>query len=348
GIIEGSITGTLKYTRISNNITTTEYAPIFDNLGSYPGYLPDDQSVTYNNENSRLVVTFNGINNIPSGYRVRSSELALSNSIPTSGSVSRSEIYGDIDIKLFTSNSLYGTQVHYDACSVGTTLGTKKTGFFPVILDNSSLNNAVINAIPNNRVSFSLVSVGALCSITYTHLDIYLELIPRYSITTVVNPSGSGTISLSPAPGADGKYEQGTLVTATASPSSGWQFYNWSDANNSQSNQISFTVNSNASLNANFIKQLQINGPVELPTNGSATYTVTTIPDATTYKWYKLVKQTTYPYGTTYSYQSTGTSYVGVMGTGAIPLVLIMKVEAYDASNALRGSGIIAVEASEN
>ncbi|HNB57988.1 MAG TPA: hypothetical protein PKV06_13530, partial [bacterium] len=142
--------------------------------------------------------------------------------------------------------------------------------------------------------------------------------------------------------------EQGTLVTATASPSSGWQFYNWSDANNSQSNQISFTVNSNASLNANFIKQLQINGPVELPTNGSATYTVTTIPDATTYKWYKLVKQTTYPYGTTYSYQSTGTSYVGVMGTGAIPLVLIMKVEAYDASNALRGSGIIAVEASEN
>lgn len=390
----GTITGTLKYTRTSSitNTTTTEYMSVFDNLGSYPDYFLDDQYVTYNNENSRLAVAFNGINTVTSYNSVTSVTFGFNTWNPVTGlGVSRSEVYGDIAVKLFTSNEIFGgSQAHYDACSEGTTLGTITTNGFSRSLSNASLKNAVSNAISNGKVSFSLVSSGALCSVANPYLDIYydvkltmsrnpinggtvnvsdgdhiyslgtnvnliatpssgwkfknwtgsttstnpnislpmtsnktatanFELKQRFLLSTVVNPSGSGSISLSPAPGADGKYEEGALVTATATASSGWQFEYWSGASNSQSNQISFTVNSNTSLAAKFILQSPITGPNGLMPLQSGTYS-TSFPGASYFKW------------------SRDGVYLGTGSTKSIQMPepvyqMVITVDAFDSQN---------------
>ncbi|UII79871.1 T9SS type A sorting domain-containing protein [Flagellimonas sp. CMM7] len=69
----------------------------------------------------------------------------------------------------------------------------------------------------------------------------------QYILTT--NTNGSGSISLNPS---GGTYNDGTVVTATATPASGYQFDNWSGASTSTSSSVDITMDANKSLTANF------------------------------------------------------------------------------------------------
>lgn len=67
----------------------------------------------------------------------------------------------------------------------------------------------------------------------------------QYSLTSAV--SGSGSI----AP-ASGTFDEGTVVSVTASPASGWQFDGWSGDLSGSSNPASITMNSNRNITAIF------------------------------------------------------------------------------------------------
>ncbi|MCP5103524.1 MAG: PKD domain-containing protein [bacterium] len=69
----------------------------------------------------------------------------------------------------------------------------------------------------------------------------------QYTLTT--NTVGQGTIGLNPS---GGTYNQGTVVTVTATPDSGWQFDNWSVDLSGSTNPTTITMNSNKSVTANF------------------------------------------------------------------------------------------------
>ncbi len=71
----------------------------------------------------------------------------------------------------------------------------------------------------------------------------------NYTLTTAVNPSGSGTITLNP-PG--GSYAPGTVVTVTANNNTGYHFVNWSGDLSGSTNPTTITMNGNKSITANF------------------------------------------------------------------------------------------------
>jgi len=58
-----------------------------------------------------------------------------------------------------------------------------------------------------------------------------LFLPARYSLSVTVQPPGGGTVTVSPNPGADGKYAAGTTVTLTVNPAAGFQFVRWDGPN---------------------------------------------------------------------------------------------------------------------
>jgi len=70
--------------------------------------------------------------------------------------------------------------------------------------------------------------------------------VPTYSLTTSVTGSGS----VSPA---SGNFEQGSVVTLTATPSSGYIFSSWSGDISGTANPINVTMNSDKSITANFV-----------------------------------------------------------------------------------------------
>ena len=69
----------------------------------------------------------------------------------------------------------------------------------------------------------------------------------QYTITTAV--TGLGSVTLSPA---GGTYAEGTAVTITANPATGYQFSNWSGSITGTTNPVTVTLTSNISVTANF------------------------------------------------------------------------------------------------
>ena len=68
-----------------------------------------------------------------------------------------------------------------------------------------------------------------------------------YTLTTIVSPSGAGSVSPS-----GGEYESGEQVQLTASPDSGYIFDYWSGSASGTTTTITITMDSDKSVTANF------------------------------------------------------------------------------------------------
>jgi len=74
-----------------------------------------------------------------------------------------------------------------------------------------------------------------------------------YTLTTNVNPGGSGSVSVNPGPNCGSQYTAGTNVTLTANPNSGYTFSYWSGDASGSSNPTTITMNGNKNVTANFM-----------------------------------------------------------------------------------------------
>ncbi len=122
--------------------------------------------------------------------------------------------------------------------------------------DYDENTTATATASPATGYNFDNWS-GASTS-TETSVDIYMDgeksltanfSLKSYSLTTALDPSGSGSINLDPD---QASYDHGTEVTATITENSGYIFDNWSGASTSTETSIVITMDGNKSLTANF------------------------------------------------------------------------------------------------
>jgi uncharacterized repeat protein (TIGR02543 family) len=97
--------------------------------------------------------------------------------------------------------------------------------------------------------------------------------VTKYTITTSVNPSGSGVVS-----GAEGTFSAGQTATLTAIPNEGYEFYRWRDASGYHTeNPYSFSVTDNVNIRAYFtFKETHYNVTVTNGTPGSEQYVTIT------------------------------------------------------------------------
>jgi len=88
----------------------------------------------------------------------------------------------------------------------------------------------------------------------------------RYTLSTSVNPSDSGTIDP-----ANGTYDAGTKVTLTAIPAQGRIFEHWSGDATGTSKSITLVMDSDKSVTANFKAQYTLNTNVDPGSGGTIT-----------------------------------------------------------------------------
>jgi hypothetical protein len=74
----------------------------------------------------------------------------------------------------------------------------------------------------------------------------------RYALDVQVTPSGAGTIAVTPAPGIDGLYPAGTLVTLTARPARRFRFNFWSGDEIASARRVRLLLVDNTQLTTNF------------------------------------------------------------------------------------------------
>lgn len=75
-----------------------------------------------------------------------------------------------------------------------------------------------------------------------------------YSLKVGVRPTGSGTVSVSPAPNCGTQYLAGTFVTLTAIPNTKYLFTKWTGSITSTSNPLIVTMDSDKTFTATFKK----------------------------------------------------------------------------------------------
>jgi len=110
-----------------------------------------------------------------------------------------------------------------------------------------------------------------------------------FNLVTTVEPTSAGSITLDPA---EGPYEYGDSVTATAVPAFGYDFHHWEDAATGANAEVSFLMNADKTLRAVFVpKQYAVN--VQVTPAGSGA--VTRVPDTATYAYGSTVSLTAAP-----------------------------------------------------
>jgi uncharacterized repeat protein (TIGR02543 family) len=130
-----------------------------------------------------------------------------------------------------------------------------KTTWTTVATKTNMANSARTDNVTFNAVTYRYVRMnGTARNLTYGYsiweFRVFNTGVTTYTLSTTVSPSGSGTVSLSPA---GGSYASGTSVTVTASPGAGYVFSKWSGASTSTSNPVTITMPaSNTSITATF------------------------------------------------------------------------------------------------
>ncbi len=142
-------------------------------------------------------------------------------------------------VNILSGNTSYGTvsvspngNSTYEEGSVVTATATPKSGYHFVKWSDGTTTNPYRITVNGN------VSLTA-------------EFAPDTKYYTVNIQSGNtsyGTVTVSP--NGNGSYEEGSVVTATATPKSGYHFVKWSDG--TTTNPYRITVNGNVSLTAEF------------------------------------------------------------------------------------------------
>jgi len=77
--------------------------------------------------------------------------------------------------------------------------------------------------------------------------------VPTYTLLTHVNPTGAGSVRPSPL---GGTYDEGTVVTLTATPAAGYEFDRWLGDASGTSDTVTITMDSNKLVTANFVEDV--------------------------------------------------------------------------------------------
>ena len=108
---------------------------------------------------------------------------------------------------------------------------------------------------------------GNVTSVTITmnaNKSVTATFIRTYTLTTSVSPTEGGSVSP-----VGGTYDEGTSVTLTAIPASGYRFDHWSGDVSGNVTSVTITMNTNKSVTATFIKVYTLTTSVSPAEGGS-------------------------------------------------------------------------------
>jgi uncharacterized repeat protein (TIGR02543 family) len=141
-----------------------------------------------------------------------------------------------------------------------------------------------LTAVPADGYDFSFWSGGAAGNAATLEVTLNANKavtanfeVERRALTLGVQPAGGGTISAVPAPGADGLYTVGTVVTLTANPAVGKDFTSWSGDAAGAVTTVAVTMGVDKTVTANFAVARRALTLSAVPAAGG---TVTALPPA--------------------------------------------------------------------
>jgi len=256
-----STNGGASWTNISGSLPNLPVNCIVYEDGSNEGlYIGTDVGVYYKNATMSDWTYFStGLPNVV----VTELDIQYSSSLIRAGSFGR----GLWESPLYVASN-YQIATSANPANGGTTTGggSYTEGTQCTVTGTAAANWNFTNWTENGNVVSNTASYTFIVTANRTLVANFTQQ-PSYIITTSANPTNGGTTT-----GA-GTYNNGQQCTVTATPTTNYNFVNWTEGGNvvSTSAAYSFTVNANRTLTANFSLQQFTVTTASNPTNGGST-----------------------------------------------------------------------------
>jgi hypothetical protein len=124
--------------------------------------------------------------------------------------------------------------------------------------DNDTANPATVSMNNNKQISVAFDPRSSL-------------VINSQLVIGSVISFGEGSVTVSPAPGADDKYNRNTVVTLTATPAAGYGWKNWLGTADDTTNPATVTISSDKHIVVSFEQRFQLTVNSQLVTGSTIT-----------------------------------------------------------------------------
>jgi uncharacterized repeat protein (TIGR02543 family) len=115
----------------------------------------------------------------------------------------------------------------------------------------------------------STVTLSSDKHVTVIFEQRYLLMVNNLVVTGPSTNITGGSVTLNPAPGADGRYTKDATITLTAIPAAGYRFDRWSGDFSSIVTSVTISINTNKNLSASFMRIYALTAAVS-PAGGGA------------------------------------------------------------------------------
>lgn len=161
----------------------------------------------------------------------------------------------DTNFNVLASGATGGTIEFRLGSATGTLIGTTTVSGSTGFTDYKKFSAAITPTTGTHDLYLVFkhpTNTGYLFNIDYLEKVTNIPGAVTYSLATNVSPASSGTVSLNPA---GTNFNEGTSITLTANKNFGYNFTRWVDGNGAEvstANPYTFTINSNATLIAEY------------------------------------------------------------------------------------------------
>jgi len=212
-------------------------------------FVPHDFSIVLENAAENIFINLR--ENVANWWVPLPSHATLYVDNAVNATISPSSQTGDYGDNVSFTVTVSNTGRYYDTYYLTVDEGTLSYSILPSSLTISAGNSATATLTVTLSGGSQVITVtadgtyaddNASCTVTATAAK-------QYDLTANVDPPGSGSVTLDPA---GGTYEEGTDGTATANPTSGYEFDHWSGDASGTSTSVTVTMNSEKSITAHF------------------------------------------------------------------------------------------------
>ncbi len=258
--------------RICNNqiekTTPTDYfeigSVICGNKGPCNSFLNFQTELnTAKNNNGWAVFLIHGINSESDGYSPLAADVIES----TLNHIQQND--GDFWVTTFRNAILYSKERNAANINEITNTANEITLTVTDNLDNNVYKYplSIRRAIPAGWTDVTAIQDGNEIEANIRNGYIYFSAVPDggtivltpgtpvsgFAISTSVFPETGGSVTVSPNPTANGRYEEGETVTLTPVPSTNWEFDGWSGDVSGNDAPLSITMDKDVAVTAKFV-----------------------------------------------------------------------------------------------
>lgn len=156
----------------------------------------------------------------------------------------------NVNVSFSTNEASFSGELRFNGNAVTPSNSRMRAASSSFSISSGSTNKLEIKSFNKGKWGITTTATNRWNQSASVTTSVQVSDIPYYTLTT--SHTGEGDISVKASDNSNGPYKEGTDVTLTAIPASGWKFVKWTGDASGTSSSVTVTMNSDKNVQAVF------------------------------------------------------------------------------------------------